>query len=514
MRVSFRDCSLRAGKALALFSTLAVAACAAGTPGTKSASQTSARVFAVGLADVQRVYIDDVEIDDIALAGVEGLLEIDPEISIERRGQNVQLAFKGETTGSYSAPGDHDPGGWGRLTDSLVRDLASVSPALANAGSERIYETIFDAVADSLDKYSRYASRSEAQENRANRDGFGGVGIRIDVVPEGVAVQSVMRNTPAERAGLKAGDIIVAIDGVSAEGIDSKNAVKRLRGPLDSEVLLTVERGEDGTLAITVVRDFIVPQTVTWEVRDEVLILRVEGFNHDTTRALQAAAIEARTKTSDPFAGVVLDLRGNPGGLLDQSVSVSDLFLDEGTIVTTHGRHPESHQVFKAERSSVLRELPIVVLINGYSASASEIVAAALQDNGRALVAGSVSYGKGSVQTLLRLPNQGELTLTWARFHAPSGYPLSGRGVMPNVCTSGIAAASEALLAARRQSRSTDDRTRVVNHKDEAALASFRSRCPSQREESDLDLQVAVQLIKDGRLYRQLIDQDLALLAN
>ncbi len=504
----------RAGRLVAFLTLTMLAACNAGGGAVTAPSETSARVFSVGYADVERVYIDEVEIDDLALAGVEGLIDIDPAISIERRGQSVQLAVRGETAGLYTAPNDRDVYGWGELTDSAVRALIAASPAMAKAGSERIYESVFDAVAKNLDEYSRYASRMEAQENRANRDGFGGVGIRIDIVPEGVAIQKVMQGTPAERAGLEDGDIIVAINGVSAAGIEQRDAVNRLRGPVDSELRLTLQRDGNQHLEVTVVRDFIVPQTVAWERQQDVVILRVEGFNHDTTRALQMAVVEAEEAGAEPLAGVILDLRGNPGGLLDQSVTVADLFLDRGTIVTTHGRHPDSHQVFKAEPHHVLRGLPMVVMMNGYSASASEIVAAALQDNQRALVIGTLSYGKGSVQTLLRLPNEGELTLTWARFHAPSGYPLSGRGVLPDICTSGTASASEALLTARHQRGVTAAQRSIVNHKDAVELASFRSRCPPERTEQARDLEVALRLLQDRSLYRRLMSRDLASLPN
>ncbi len=491
-----------------------LAACTGGGDAVTSSSETSERVFAVGYADVDRVYIDDVEIDDLAIAGVEGLADIDPAISIERRGQSVQLAVRGETAGLYDAPSESDVNGWGRLTDLLVRDLVLASPALAKAGSERIYESVFDAVAENLDEYSRYASRLEAQENRANRDGFGGIGIRIDVVPEGVAVQKVMQKTPAERSGLKDGDVIIAIDGVSAAGIDNRTAVKRLRGPVESEVMLSILRGDDQRLEIGVMRDFIVPQTVSWRRDQDVLILRVEGFNHDTTRALQMAVVEAQEKADTPFVGMILDLRGNPGGLLDQSVSVADLFLERGTIVTTRGRHPDSHQAFDAQPHNVMRSLPMVVLVNGYSASASEIVAAALQDNGRALVAGTVTYGKGSVQTLLRLPNEGELTLTWARFHAPSGYPLNARGVLPDVCTSGTNTAGEALVLARHRPDWRRIQHAVVDEKNKTALASFRANCPPERDEKARDLEVALQLLQDKRLHRHLMSRDFANLPN
>ena len=207
----------------------------------------------------------------------------------------------------------------------------------------------------------------------------------------------------------------------------------------------------------------------------------------------------------------MLDLRGNPGGLLDQSVSVSDLFMPRGRIVSTHGRHPDSHQFFDADRDDLARGKPVVVLVNGSSASASEIVAAALQDSGRGVVIGSNSFGKGTVQTVLRLPNEGELTLTWARFHAPSGYALQRRGVLPDICTSGEAGSVEALLEKIRRGERLINRqlrTQNINLNDTESLDELRANCPVSEEETDLDLQVALALLEDAGLYAEVLRGD------
>jgi len=495
------------GRLLSAFALMVVVAgCAARDTTSVALPEPSDRVFTVGLTDVQRVYIQDVMLGDVAIAGVEGLTSIDPRISIERRGQEVQLALNGEASAAFVAPSDKDPSAWGALTGQLVKRLAQVSPAVASAGEERIYEIVFDAVVQKLDPYSRYASRSEAEENRANRDGFGGIGVRIAVGARGVQVESVMAHTPAERAGLEKGDLITSIDGESAAGLDAGMAVERLRGPVNSEVKLIVERrrerGQVGRLPISVERAFIVPQTVRWSLDGKNAIIALDGFNHNTTRSLQSSILEAEAAAGGELTGLILDLRDNPGGLLDQSVSVADLFLSQGRIVTTHGRHPDSHQIFDAKPDQIVPSVPMVVLINGNSASAAEIVAAALQDNDRAVVVGSLSYGKGTVQTLMRLPNDGELILTWARFHAPSGYPLHLRGVMPDICTANSDSRREveSLLRRGQQPFPNEIKRAVIDDGDQAAVRSFRARCPGEDDLRELDLDIAVQLLKEPAL--------------
>ena len=216
------------------------------------------------------------------------------------------------------------------------------------------------------------------------------------------------------------------------------------------------------------------------------------------------ALLRAEEEIGPQLSGYILDLRGNPGGLLDQAVTVSDLFLSNGRIVSTHGRHPDSHQYFDAAPETLAHQRPVVVLVNGNSASASEIVAAALQDTGRAVVIGTSSFGKGSVQTVLRLPNNGELTLTWARFHAPSGYSLHGRGVLPDICTSGQEETPDQVIA-RLQSGllplSRKVTQRIVDTNDRTELSALRSLCPARHSDAEVDVEVARRLLDSPGLF-------------
>jgi carboxyl-terminal processing protease len=463
------------------------------------------RLFSTGYQDIADIYIDEVTAANLALAGLGNLSSLYPDVSVTQNGDWVTLSVDGRPAGSFTAPDGVDAEGWGELTASALRIGRGRSLEMSGAEPEEIYEVVFDGVLGELDKFSRYAGRDEARENRASRDGFGGIGVRIRLIDQGVRILSVMENTPAERSGLQDNDIIVEIDGVSTVGLSQREVVRRLRGPLRSRVELTVEREtQPAALDIAVVRAHIVPQTVKYERQGNLAVIRLSGFNQSTTRSLREKLELAKNEIGPALTGFVLDLRGNPGGLLDQAVAVSDLFIGTGRIVSTHGRHPDSHQYFDADADDLAKNRPVAVLVNGNSASASEIVAAALQDSGRAVVIGSGSFGKGTVQTVLRLPNEGELTLTWARFHAPSGYALNRRGVLPDICTTEDDLSAEDVLERLREGTLPIDRTsqrRDVDPDDDAGIEAFRALCPARQSDAQLDIEVARRLIEDPVLF-------------
>jgi carboxyl-terminal processing protease len=235
-----------------------------------------------------------------------------------------------------------------------------------------------------------------------------------------------------------------------------------------------------------------------------IAIFKVASFNQSTTQRLTEALADAQRQADGHLAGIVLDLRGNPGGLLDQAVSLSDLFIAKGPIIATVGRHPASHQYFAATGHSIAPSTPLVVLINGGSASASEIVAGALQDVGRAVVVGSSSYGKGTVQTVMRLPNDAELTLTWARLVTPSGYFLQQHGVVPTLCTSGLGDSDGALDAVLHHTVDTgaSDASRPRASLDDPSWSALRRSCPAQQTSPAVDLKLAERVLSDPARYR------------
>jgi len=460
------------------------------------------RMFAAGYQDIGAVYITAVPLEDLAVAGLQRLQDIDGDLVVERESEAILVRFGGAAARRYGVPAAYDSDGWARLTAAVVADVRERSTPVAEASSERIYEAVFDGMTSKLDGVSRYSSREEAAENRASRDGFGGIGVAILVDEGKIRIESGMPEGPGGRAGLLPGDVIVAVDGQPLGPVDAHEAVAVLRGPVGTRIELLVERGNAERRTFRMVRGHIVPETVKAAQQGGILTIRVSGFNQDTTASLRDALVQPERQGG--LRGMILDLRDNPGGLLDQAVSVSDLFLSRGRILSTRGRHPESFQVFDARLEAVDTKVPMIVLVNGDSASAAEIVAAALQDNGRAVVVGSSSYGKGTVQTVMRLPNEGELTLTWARFAAPSGYSIDKRGVLPNVCLTDESAPAQVIVDQLRQGRHLMDRALIranVDPNDVTAVAWLRAHCPSQEADPPLDMEGAERLLDDSHLF-------------
>lgn len=441
---------------LPLFAALLAAACAgpqagmAPPPPTVFSASATTAMFTAGYGNIQEYFIDPVQLSEVAQRGLNGLKSLDPNLSVEREpGGAVRLVHGDTILGRYAAPRDDDPAAWGQLTASAIVAGRDGSPVLTDAMPEAIYKTVFDSALGALDRYSRYATADAANDNRAQRDGFGGIGVTLAREDNPRRVAAVIDNTPAARAGLKMDDVLTHVDGQALAGLTLAEVVRRLRGPIDSTFVLTLDRAGQQVSA-TLQRALIVPPTVTYRRDGDIAIFRVSGFNQRTALTVRTLYTEARVELGSNMAGLVLDLRGNPGGLLDQAVALSSLFVADGEIVSIRGRHPNSRQHFNARREDISRGLPIVVLIDHQSASAAEIVAAALQDSGRALVIGTRSYGKGTVQTVLRMPNGGEMTLTWARFYAPSGYALQDLGVVPTVCTSHAGSDPSPMVAAIR----------------------------------------------------------------
>ncbi|HSK40621.1 MAG TPA: S41 family peptidase, partial [Arenibaculum sp.] len=396
------------------------------------------QVFTVGYDRIAEIYLSPVDLGQLTLDGLGALTVFDPSISVERREGVIRLAVDGLRIGEFPAPVATDAPAWAAVTARSVDRLREVSPGLRDVPTEDIHQAVFDGIMADLDGYSRYTGARKAVSERAQREGYGGIGIAIDGRDGRFSVVEVTARTPAARADMRVGDQIVAVDGDLAAYMTLDEVHERLRGPAGSLVLVTLGRAGTPTHRVAVRRERVIPNTVTMTVENSIALIRIDRFNAATTANLREALTSARSPHI-PGAGArgfVLDLRGNPGGLLDQAVAVADLFMPRGRIISTVGRHPDSIQRFDATLDDVIGGRPLVVLLDGRSASASEIVAAALQDSGRAIVIGASSYGKGSVQTVTRLPNDGELFLTWSRIYAPSGYTLHLQGVTPTICTS------------------------------------------------------------------------------
>lgn len=300
-----------------------------------------------------------------------------------------------------------------------------------------LIEAAINGMLTSLDPHSSYLPPDDAADMRVQTRGeFGGLGIEVTQEDGFVKVVSPIDDTPADEAGVEAGDFITHVDGESVLGLNLDEAVDKMRGPVGSEIVITIVReGEDEPFDITIIRDTIKLTAVRSRLEAETVVLRVTTFNDQTFPNLSAGIAKQIEEAGgiDSVNGFVLDLRNNPGGLLTQAIRVSDAFLNEGEIVSTRGRDPSDGERFNATLGDLAEGKPLVVLINGGSASASEIVAGALQDHRRAIVVGTKSFGKGSVQTVMPLRGNGAMRLTTARYYTPSGRSIQALGVSPDI---------------------------------------------------------------------------------
>ena len=302
---------------------------------------------------------------------------------------------------------------------------------------EKLIEAAIDGMLTSLDPHSSYLSPDDAADMRIQtRGAFGGLGIEVTQEDGFVKVVTPMDDTPADLAGMQPGDFITHVDGEGLLGLTLGEAVDLMRGPVGSKIIITVVReGEPEPFDVTIIRDTIKLTAVRDRSIGETVVLRVSTFNDQTYPNLQdgiKTQIEAAGGIEN-INGFVIDLRNNPGGLLKQAIMVSDAFLEKGEIVSTRGRDPSQADRWNARKGDLALSKPIVVLINGGSASASEIVAGALQDHRRAIVVGTKSFGKGSVQTVMPIPGDGAMRLTTARYYTPSGRSIQALGVSPDI---------------------------------------------------------------------------------
>ena len=303
------------------------------------------------------------------------------------------------------------------------------------SGAEIIDKAIAGMLAD-LDPHSNYLPPKSFQSMKESTSGeFGGLGITVSWDKGVVKVISPIDDTPAAKAGIQAGDYIIKINGKDVEGTSLSKAVEQMRGKVGTKITITVLREGEKPFEKTLTREKIKTPSVKSELKEGgIAYIRVTNFNQTVeTNVLTALAEMEKENDNKPIKGLVLDLRNNPGGLLDQAVKLSDLFLNQGDIVSTKGRDASQNQVFKATEGDVLEGKPIVVLINGGSASASEIVSAALKDHGRAVVMGTKSFGKGSVQTVIPLSDGAGMKLTTSLYYTPSNETIQAKGVTPNI---------------------------------------------------------------------------------
>jgi carboxyl-terminal processing protease len=308
------------------------------------------------------------------------------------------------------------------------------SDYVEEVSDQKLIESAINGMLTSLDPHSSYLNPKDFQDMQVQTRGeFGGLGIEVTMEDGLIKVVSPIDDTPAFRAGVQPGDIITHLDGEPVLGLTLAEAVDKMRGPANTEIKLTIRRANKEPFDLVVKRDVIRVDSVRARAIEDVGYIRITSFTEQTDEGLKKGVDKVRQELGGTMKGLIVDLRNNPGGLLDQAIAVSDAFLDKGEIVSTRGRSSEDVQRTNSQPGDIAEGVPIVVLINGGSASASEIVAGALQDHRRAILLGTRSFGKGSVQTIIPMPGRGAMRLTTARYYTPSGRSIQAKGIEPDI---------------------------------------------------------------------------------
>jgi carboxyl-terminal processing protease len=361
--------------------------------------------------------------------------------------------------------------------------------------SEKLIDTAINGMLKGLDPHSSYMNPKRFRDMQVQTRGeFGGLGIEVTMENEVVKVVAPIDGTPAQKAGILANDLITHIDGNEIRGLSLNEAVDKMRGKVGSPIVLTVVRqGMDDPFDVRIVRDIIRIRAVRHDVEaGDIGYIRISSFNDQTQDNLESAITDIKEKVGDKLKGYVIDLRNNPGGLLNQAISVSDSFLDRGVIVSTRGRNGAETDRSTASEGDLAKGKKIVVLINGGSASASEIVAGALQDHKRATIVGTRSFGKGSVQTIIPLGSQGAIRLTTARYYTPSNASIQAKGIVPD-----IKIEQELPEELKAQARSNTSEASLRGHlatEDGEEATGSSSYVPAEKDK-DKQLQAAIDLL-------------------
>ena len=361
--------------------------------------------------------------------------------------------------------------------------------------NKEIVESAINGILSSLDPHSSFLNAKNLEDMKIQTKGvFGGLGIEVTMENGFVKVISPIDDTPAYKAGIKAGDYITHLNKKSVIGLTLDEAVGKMRGPVGSKLKVTIGRANVEPFDITIKRDVIKITSVRSRIEKDVGYVRITTFSEQTNKSTKEAI--KKLKKNKNLKGFVLDLRNNPGGLLEQAVYVSDLFLEKGEIVSTRGRDSENPETYKAKPGDVINGLPLVVLINGGSASASEIVAGALQDHKRAIILGTQSFGKGSVQTIIPVNPYGALRMTTARYFTPSGRSIQKKGISPDIV---VEEAKLEKVKKRNGNRESDLRGALDNPNQE-----MENKDTKNEEESinDFQLSRALDLVRGISLYK------------
>ena len=483
-----------------------------------------AQIAATALAFIAPRSLDAVPVRQLAVWGLQGVASLDPRLAVEHRppgrpnadsksGSLVLLFAAGsgppKEIFAHPAPPDDDAISWGSEGAALAQAAWDASDPLRRAGQAQIVSAFFDEIFTHFDPYSRYVPPAEASADRTRRNGRGGVGVTVETRAGAFVIAAVQMGGPAAEAGVVTGERILAVDQQTIQGADQQALTALLAGPEGTIVTLTL-RGRDGKpRTVEMERALLPPETVSAHYQDGMLVIRVTSFAANTAGRIAQEIIRGAgdgvSPPPVPIAGIVLDLRGNRGGLLRQAVAAAAMLLSDGTVAFTTGRDPAAAHEYRADGRDLSSGLPVVVLVDGGTASSAEILAAALADQRRAVVVGSATLGKGLVQTVAPLPDGGDLVLTWSRVLAPRLWPIQGLGVLPQLCTSLGAAATakqiESLGEGRQMMAAALIRHRSARPSTPPAdVLDIRAPCPSG-EGNAHDLSAARSLLLSPSRY-------------
>jgi len=410
-------------KRLALLSLLGLSACAAGGgigfalpslgwyPTQLDDNRLHAQVFAESYRRLTTYYLEPVDLAQTVPPALSALKEIDP-------------AF---TPQINQPPAGQDWQDWGTVTLAAIQ----TSPKLSATPPEEVYELFYAALLQPLDGFSHYIPPVDAQRDEEWRSGYGGIGVTFERKGSSFYIVDVFIGSPAASSGLAAGETVTAINGISTATLSTEDFSSKVRGPLGSSLTLTIKSRTNQLRDVQLTRATIIPTTVAVTMQGDVALMRISRFMPGTVNEFRRAA---RQITYSHAKAVVLDLQHNPGGILESGTEIAALLVPKGLVSTTQGRHPDAYHAYRSGGADILNGLQLYVLVDGHSASAAEVLAAALQDTGRAKLIGSTTFGKASVQTVGPLPHGGEFAVTWAHLYSPAGRTWVHDGLRPDVC--------------------------------------------------------------------------------
>ncbi|WP_245824993.1 S41 family peptidase [Neoasaia chiangmaiensis] len=511
-----------AARVLLLLGTLGAVAAApvdpVATPETATSSPLNigmlSNVLSSALNFLQPRTLESYSARDLCWWGLDGLTAIDPAIVIEevpppdpqtRKPPAIQLMSGQRVLRTFPRPGDTDTAGWIALVVSAMQEAWTQSTTIRAAGSTALLQSFFDELFNHLDPYSRYVGPAPAVQDRTAR--FGGaadVGVTLGRDDRGLFISAVNANGPAWTAGVNVGQRLLAVDSRSTRNQSPESVAHWLSGPSDSRVLLTLADPGRRRANLVLHRASVPPQTVFAYTHGHLVVLRVTSFSTETAEELSQYIDQSMQDTK--LAGIILDLRGDRGGVLQQAVTATALVLDHGVAVVTNGRDQRANHIWAVQGGDMTKGVPIVVMVDGRTASAAEIMAAALADHRRAVVIGSATLGKGLVQAIGQMPDGGELFVTWSRVLAPLGWPLQGLGVIPQICTARGEADLQHSLRALRDGQVVDAPTVRASRAARYPLSvsrilDIRRNCPAAIG-TDADLDAAQAILTTPGAYK------------